>query len=162
MMLLFTVTLSETLNLENCKDGTHELAKKYFYMNRKNILLKNIWFKDLINSHSHQNYMYIMVNKRVLGVCIIFFLYLFILLADADHVDEMMHLEKNGNCNASEIVWYQIVEETAETVVHQNGIIETGNNIVVSHGQDWDDLLKLFLQLAQSVGLSCFVAFLVK
>ena len=106
--------------------------------------------------------MYIMVNKRVLGVCIIFFLYLFILHADADHVDEMMHLEKNGNCNASEIVWYQIVEETAETVVHQNGIIETGNNIVVSHGQDWDDLLKLFLQLAQSVGLSCFIAFLVK
>ena len=106
--------------------------------------------------------MYIMVNKRVLGVCIIFFLYLFILHADADNVDEMMHLEKNGNCNASEIVWYQIVEETAETVVHQNGIIETGNNIVVSHGQDWDDLLKLFLQLAQSVGLSCFIAFLVK
>ena len=106
--------------------------------------------------------MYIMVNKRVLGVCIIFFLYLFILHADADHVDEMMHLEENGNCNASEIVWYQIVEETAETVVHQNGIIETGNNIVVSHGQDWDDLLKLFLQLAQSVGLSCFIAFLVK
>ena len=103
-----------------------------------------------------------MVNKMALELCIIFFLYLFILHADADHVDEMMHLEENGNCNASEIVWYQIVEETAETVVHQNGIIETGNNIVVSHGQDWDDLLKLFLQLAQSVGLSCFIAFLVK
>ena len=106
--------------------------------------------------------MYIMVNKRVLGVCIIFFLYLFILHADADHVDEMMHLEENGNCNASEIVWYQIFEAKAETIAHQNGIIKTGNNIVVSHGQDWDDLLKLFLQLAQSVGLSCFVAFLVK
>ena len=102
--------------------------------------------------------MYIMVNKRVLGVCIIFFLYLFILHADADHVDEMMHLEKNGNCNASEIVWYQIFEEKAETIVHQNQI-KTGNNIVVSGGED---LLKLFLQLAQSVGLSCFVAFLVK
>ena len=103
--------------------------------------------------------MYIMVNKRALELCIIFFLYLFILHADADHVDEMMHLEKNGNCNASEIVWYQIFEEKAETIVHQNGIIKTGNNIVVGGGAD---LLKLFLQLAQSVGLSCFVAFLVK
>ena len=121
-------------------------------------------FKDLINSHSHQNYvcMYTMVNKEVLELCIIFFLYLFILHADADHVDEMMHLEKNGNCNDSEIVWYQIFEAKAETIVQQNGIIKSGNNIVVSHGQGWEDLLKLFLQLAQSVGLSCFIAFLVK
>ena len=101
-----------------------------------------------------------MVNKRVLELCITFFLYLFILHADADHVEEIMHLEQNGNCNASEILRYQMFEEKAEKVLlHQNGIIKTGNDIVVSGGKD---LLKLFLQLAQSVGLSCFIAFLVK
>ena len=100
-----------------------------------------------------------MVNKRVLELCITFFLYLFILHADADHVEEKMHLEQNGNCNASEILRYQMFEEKAEKVLHQNGIIKTGNDIVVSGGKD---LLKLFLQLAQSVGLSCFIAFLVK
>ena len=100
-----------------------------------------------------------MVNKRVLELCITFFLYLFILHADADHVEEIMHLEQNGNCNASEILRYQMFEEKAEKVLYQNGIIKTGNDIVVSGGKD---LLKLFLQLAQSVGLSCFIAFLVK
>ena len=100
-----------------------------------------------------------MVNKRVLELCITFFLYLFILHADADHVEEIMHLEQNGNCNASEILRYQMFEEKAEKELHQNGIIKTGNDIVVSGGKD---LLKLFLQLAQSVGLSCFIAFLVK
>ena len=101
-----------------------------------------------------------MVNKRVLELCITFFLYLLILHADADHVEEIMHLEQNGNCNASEILRYQMFEEKAEKVLlHQNGIIKTGNDIVVSGGKD---LLKLFLQLAQSVGLSCFIAFLVK
>ena len=101
-----------------------------------------------------------MVNKRVLELCITFFLYLLIMHADADHVEEIMHLEQNGNCNASEILRYQMFEEKAEKVLlHQNGIIKTGNDIVVSGGKD---LLKLFLQLAQSVGLSCFIAFLVK
>ena len=100
-----------------------------------------------------------MVNKRVLELCITFFLYLLILHADADHVEEIMHLEQNGNCNASEILRYQMFEEKAEKVLHQNGIIKIGNEIVVSGGKD---LLKLFLQLAQSVGLSCFIAFLVK
>ena len=100
-----------------------------------------------------------MVNKRVLELCITFLLYLFIMHADADHVEEIMHLEQNGNCNASEILRYQMFEEKAEKVLHQNGIIKTGNDIVVSGGKD---LLKLFLQLAQSVGLSCFIAFLVK
>ena len=100
-----------------------------------------------------------MVNKRVLELCITFLLYLFIMHADADHVEEIMHLEQNGNCNASEILRYQMFEEKAEKELHQNGIIKTGNDIVVSGGKD---LLKLFLQLAQSVGLSCFIAFLVK
>ena len=100
-----------------------------------------------------------MVNKRVLELCITFFLYFLILHADADHVEEIMHLEQNGNCNASEILMYKMFEEKAEKVLHQNGIIKTGNDIVVSGGED---LLKLFLQLAQSVGLSCFIAFLVK
>ena len=100
-----------------------------------------------------------MVNKRVLELCITFLLYLFIMHADADHVEEIMHREQNGNCNASEILRYQMFEEKAEKVLHQNGIIKTGNDIVVSGGKD---LLKLFLQLAQSVGLSCFIAFLVK
>ena len=101
-----------------------------------------------------------MVNKRVLELCITFFLYLLIMHADADHVEEIMHQEQNGNCNASEILRYQMFEEKAEKVLlHQNGIIKTGNDIVVSGGKD---LLKLFLQLAQSVGLSCFIAFLVK
>ena len=101
-----------------------------------------------------------MVNKRVLELCITFFLYLLIMHADADHVEEIMHMEQNGNCNASEILRYQMFEEKAEKVLlHQNGIIKTGNDIVVSGGKD---LLKLFLQLAQSVGLSCFIAFLVK
>ena len=102
-----------------------------------------------------------MVNKRVLELCITFFLYLLILHADADHVEEIMHLEQNGNCNASEILRYQMFEEKAEKVLlHQNGIIKTGNDIDVVSGEK--DLLKLFLQLAQSVGLSCFIAFLVK
>ena len=100
-----------------------------------------------------------MVNKRVLELCITFFLYLLIMHADADHVEEIMHLEQNGNCNASEILRYQMFEEKAEKVLHQNGIIKTGNDIVQSGEKD---LLKLFLQLAQSVGLSCFIAFLVK
>ena len=100
-----------------------------------------------------------MVNKRVLELCITFFLYLLIMHADADHVEEIMHMEQNGNCNASEILRYQMFEEKAEKELHQNGIIKTGNDIVVSGGKD---LLKLFLQLAQSVGLSCFIAFLVK
>ena len=100
-----------------------------------------------------------MVNKRVLELCITFFLYLFILHAGADHIEEIMHLKQNGNCNASEILRYQMFEEKAEKVLYQNGIIKTGNDIVVSGGKD---LLKLFLQLAQSVGLSCFIAFLVK
>ena len=100
-----------------------------------------------------------MVNKRVLELCITFLLYLFIMHADADHVEEIMHMEQNGNCNASEILRYQMFEEKAEKVLYQNGIIKTGNDIVVSGGKD---LLKLFLQLAQSVGLSCFIAFLVK
>ena len=100
-----------------------------------------------------------MVNKRILELCITFFLYLLILHAEADHIEEIMHLEQNGNCNASEILRYQMFEEKAEKVLYQNGIIKTGNDIVVSGGKD---LLKLFLQLAQSVGLSCFIAFLVK